>query len=106
MEEVVTVEPEENPRALDVALARQMHAPMHVFVGPVIDTAAEQGAADDAPSAREKGGEAEGDGSGHNQGRAVPPGHGNGFFVLFMKQMIGVIGLENLMMDQGVALKW
>src|ERR1022692_153259 len=105
MEQVVAVELEEYSRALDIAFARQMHAPVHVFVGAVIRAAAEQGAADDAPSAREKGGDGEGDGSGHNQRRAVPPGHGNGLLVLFMDQMIGVIGLENLMMDQGVALE-
>jgi len=103
MQQMMAVEAEENPRALEVALARQMHAPMHVFVSPVIQTGRQRPSAENPPMPGQEGdGEKREHGPG-DQRRAVPPGHRNGVFVLFINEMIGVVGFENAMMRQGVA---
>jgi hypothetical protein len=106
MEKMMAVKAEENSGTLDVTLARQVHAPMHVFIGAVIDPDAEQRPASDTPAAGEKGKDGEWKSRAENQHRAVPPCHGNGFLVLFADQVIGMVRLENVMVNQGVALKW
>lgn len=40
-----------------------------------------------------------------NDYRAVPPGHGDGFFVRFVNEVIGVVVFEDVVMDEGVAFK-
>ena len=37
--------------------------------------------------------------------RTVPPGHRDGPFVLFLDEMIRLVGLEDLVMDQGMGLE-
>lgn len=41
-----------------------------------------------------------------HEGGAVPPSHGNGALVFFAHEMVGVVGLENAMMEEGVLFKW
>jgi hypothetical protein len=40
-----------------------------------------------------------------NHGRAVPPSHGNRVFILLVNQVVGFIGLKNLVMNHGVLFK-
>ena len=46
-----------------------------------------------------------GQGTEEDEHGAVPPGHRDGLFVLLLDEVVGVIGLEDLMMHHGVGLE-
>lgn len=105
MQQVVSVEAEENSGAFDVAFAREVHAPMHVFIGAIVAGAGNEGT-DGKSGAFQK------DGTNHKRNdahgddrRAIPPRHGNGVFVFLIDEVIGLVRLKDVMVDQGVALE-
>ena len=105
VQKMVAIQTEENPRALNVSFARQMHAPMNVFVRSVIC-----GACDYRANAKAKLPEQNGRGNkrhltSRDQNRAVPPSHRNGVLVFLIVKVIGVIRFKNLVMHDGVRLK-
>lgn len=102
MEEMVAVEAEINSGAFDVALFREVHAPVDVFVGAVIGGTGNQRADDDAPVTAHEAPDEEWNLGEENEDGAVPPGHGNGVLVFFVDEMVGLVGLENLMVNDGV----
>jgi hypothetical protein len=74
-----------------------------VFIGRIVEGAGDGFTAKDPPLVRPAGDDEKGQGGEGNQDRAVPPSHGNGVLVVLMDQMIGVVGLENAMMNEVVA---
>ena len=106
MQEVVSIEPEEEGSSFDVALCRHMHAPVQIFVGAIIEKCGQKSSADERSSAREARQDYEGHLGAGNQRRTIPPGHGHGLGILRADQVIGEVGFEYFMMDQSVARKW
>ena len=102
VQQVVAVEAEENSGALDRPFAREMHAPMQVFIGAVISAAGEQGAANQSPTFQQYGADDKRNYPDCNNRGAVPPSHRNGVFVFLVNQMVGLVGFKNLVMDHGV----
>ena len=102
MQQMMSVQPEENPGAFHVSFAREVHAPVHIFIDRIIRRASKSGANQATPFPGEPGGDKKRHFTHQQQDRSVPPSHGNGLFVFFVDQMISVIGLENPMMDEGV----
>jgi hypothetical protein len=105
MEEMVAVEAEINAGAFDVALLGEVHTPVHVFVSAIITSGGDQRANGDGPGADSPRGEEERQNSERDQHGAIPPGHGNGVLVLFINEMISVVGFKSLMMHERVGTK-
>ena len=82
-----------------------MHAPMQVFVSAVIGAESYERAADKSPAFQEHGYDGKRNDAHRNHRWPVPPRHGDGVFVFLVDQMVGLIGLENLMMNHGVFFK-
>lgn len=50
VQQMMAIQAEENSGALDRTFARQMHAPVQIFVNPVVGAASKQGAANNSPT--------------------------------------------------------
>ncbi len=98
----MAVQPKKNSGAFHGAFARQMHAPVQIFIGAIVGAAGEQGSANDSPAFQQHSRDDEGNNADGDDCRAVPPGHGNRVFVFFVDQVVGLVGLENLVMNHGV----
>ena len=75
---------------------------MEVFVNGVIAGAGEGGPAKHSPLVGEGSGNEEGDLANRDQDRTVPPSHWNGVFIFLMGEMVGNVGLENAVVNQGM----
>ena len=106
MQKMVAIEAKEDARAFNMPLFRQVHAPVHVFVSGEIQRTSHGRTTQDTPLMREKIRPNQKwhltDGDNY---RTVPPRHRDGFLVRLMDEMIGVVGLENMMMHQGMAFE-
>ena len=105
VEDVVAVEEAEETSFFDAALLGEMHAPVHVFVDAVVGGCGDGTAEGDGPLAADPCDEDEGEGADEDEDGAVPPCHGDGFLVFFVLEVIGVVGLESLVVDDGVGVK-
>ncbi|MES3030851.1 MAG: hypothetical protein V4697_00350 [Patescibacteria group bacterium] len=100
MEQVVTVEPEKNPRPFDVAFLWQVHTPVHVFIGCEVASEGETCTTENSPFVREDRKDKEGNQAGRYDYRTIPPSHRDGSLVLFFLQVIAVIRPEDVMVNK------
>ena len=105
VQQMMAVEPEENSGAFDVALARQMHAPVQVFVSAVVSRARKHGAAEQTPFAGPNRRDHKWELANSNKRRAIPPSHWDGLFVLLLMEVIGVVRAKNSMVNERMARK-
>lgn len=111
MEQVMSIQSEEDTRTFHIPAARQVHAPMDVFVRGVVRGDGQGSTRNDGkqfPSAEECKTHGHRDDQRPNEyeRRPIPPGHGDGLLVLVIDEMIGVICLEDIVMDQGMPFEW
>ena len=57
VQQMVTVQAEKNPGTFNMAAFRKVHAPVHVFVGSVVDRARDSSTHEQAPLLKENGGD-------------------------------------------------
>jgi len=102
VQQVMPVQPEENPRALHRALPRQMHAPVDVFIRAVIGRARDGRPERHPPMSRSQADQRERHRAQQHQHRPVPPRHGNRLRILPVDQMVRLVRPENMMMHERV----
>ena len=105
VEQMVSVQAAEPPGFFHPARLGQVHAPMNVFVKAVVRTEGNRSAEQESPLAGQPGEQGEGSSADHDEHRAVPPSHRDGFLVLLMDEVISVVRLEDFVMDHGVSLE-
>jgi hypothetical protein len=104
VQQMMAVEAKEYSGTLDITFARQMHAPVYVFVSAVITGTGSRSADDEGPMASEPRGDKKRQHADYYEHWAVPPGHWDGVFILFAYEMVAGISLENAMMDERMPL--
>jgi hypothetical protein len=105
MKQVMAIQAEENSGAFHMAFARKMHAPVEIFVNRVVNRAGQGSAADQSPLLQSDRDNQERHLAQSDQYGPVPPGHGDGVLVFFINEVIRVIGFEDSVMNQSVALE-
>ncbi len=105
VQDVVPVEPEEDAISLHLSIPGNVHAPVQVFIGSIVETNCQERTTkqrDATYEKRERGKRNLGEG---DQCGSVPPGHGHSMPVLLPAQVVGLIRLENPVMHHGMPLK-
>ena len=102
----MAIQPEEDTGAFDISFTRQVHAPVHVFIGSVIADTSWESAPEKGPMPRDAGDGNKRNDTNRDQHRAIPPGHRDRVFVLFACEMVARIGSKNTVVYQSVPLEW
>ena len=82
-----------------------MHAPVHVFIGAKISDEGNERADRAIPAVKIPREQEHGNHADRDDRRAVPPRHRNLLFVVFVDDMISVVGFENMVMHDGVRVE-
>jgi hypothetical protein len=105
MQEMVTIEFSKPPWLLHPARFWKVHAPVNVFVNAIIHRESKGATYSEAPLAHGPRKKRKGGCTDQNQDGAIPPSHWDRFLILLVDEVVGLVGLENLMMHYGVRLK-
>ena len=103
---MVAVKTLEKPRLLNPALLWQVHAPVDVFIHDVITHEQNSGPGCQTPDAGDGTEGDAGDRAEQDQGWAIPPCHWDCHLILFINEVIGVVCLEDLVVDNRMGSEW
>ena len=104
VQEVMSVETIKNTCFLHAPLLGQVHAPMEVFVGCVVEANRKGGTDIHGPVARQQRGQEPWRGGNDDQRRAIPPCHGDQVGdVISTLEVVGVVRLEKSMVHTVVS---
>lgn len=105
MQQVMTIQAEEDARTFHMPTLRQVHAPMHVFIPGIIERTGNRGTAEQTPFLKENSESEEWHLAASHEYWPVPPGHRDGVFIILVDEMIGMVSPEYPVMNQSMPLK-
>ncbi len=105
MQQMMAIQAAEPPWLFHSAGLWQMHAPVDVFVETIVKGEGAEATDHKSPLTREVGQNQKWNNPYQDEHRPIPPSHRDGFLVLFVDEMIGVICLKSPVMNDCVGLE-